>query len=175
MNTIIIREPVLEDKNNFTAAMQRSQVLHHPWVKAPQTSQEFDEYLQRCQQDNHKGFLVCDLAGNIVGVFNLNEIVYGSFQSTYLGFYAVADYAGHGHMSAGLKLVLQTVFKDMQLHRLEANIQPNNIRSINLIKNNSFRKEGFSTNYLKINDVWRDHERWAITLEDFEQTKNSDD
>jgi RimJ/RimL family protein N-acetyltransferase len=72
-------------------------------------------------------------------------------------------------MSSGLKLVLNEFFNEMKLHRLEANIQPENIRSINLVKNNGFRKEGYSPCYLKINNEWRDHERWAITLEDFNQ------
>ena len=70
-------------------------------------------------------------------------------------------------MSAGLKLVLKKAFEELDLHRLEANIQPDNFRSINLVKNNGFKKEGFSPRYLKINGEWRDHERWAITHEDF--------
>jgi RimJ/RimL family protein N-acetyltransferase len=162
-----IREPTLEDEANFLAAMLCSQVLHHPWVTAPQTPQEFRSYMQRYQQANQKSFLVCDQPGNIAGVFNVNEIVRGFFQSAYLGFYAVEDYAGKGYMSVGLALVLKKVFTEMNLHRLEANIQPENFRSINLVKNNGFRKEGYSTHYLKINGVWRDHERWAITFEDF--------
>jgi len=32
MSNIIIREPKIEDKEVFLAAMQRSQSLHHPWV-----------------------------------------------------------------------------------------------------------------------------------------------
>ena len=167
MNTLIIREPTLEDKDAFIAAMQRSQVLHHPWVKAPETPQEFSDYFQRYQQDNQKSFLVCDKSGSIAGVFNISEIVRGLFQNAYLGFYAVTDYDGQGYMSSGLKLLLKEVFKEMGLHRLEANIQPENIRSINLIKNNGFRKEGYSPRYLKIDGEWRDHERWAITYEDW--------
>ena len=60
MDTIIIREPRLEDKDAFIAAMQRSQDLHRPWVKSPQTPQEFGDYFQRYQQQNQKSFLVCD-------------------------------------------------------------------------------------------------------------------
>lgn len=70
-------------------------------------------------------------------------------------------------MSAGLKLVLRHFFEEMKLHRLEANIQPENKRSIQLVKNNGFRYEGFSPRYLKINNEWRGHEHWAITAEDY--------
>ena len=166
-----IREPRPEDKEAFLQAMQRSQALHHPWVQSPQTSQAFDDYLQRMQQANQKSFLLCDASNQMVGVCHINEIVRGVFQSAYLGFYAIADYAGQGYMSAGLKLVLHHVFEDMALHRLEANIQPDNARSIALVKNNGFRYEGFSPRYLKVNGEWRGHEHWVMTYEDFIQDR----
>lgn len=166
---ILIREPRIEDEIAFIAAMQNSQLLHTPWVTAPKTSQAFHEYLQRSQQNNQKSFFACDASNNIMGVFNVSEIVRGFFQNAYLGFYAVSDYAGKGYMSAGLKLVLKSVFTDLKLHRLEANIQPGNSRSISFVKNNGFRKEGYSPRYLNINNTWCDHERWAITYEDWQE------
>jgi RimJ/RimL family protein N-acetyltransferase len=167
MINVSIREPVAKDQEAFIVAMQRSQSLHQPWVKAPITPQEFNEYLLRSQLPNQKSFLVYDNLENMVGVFNVNEIVRGFFQNAYLGFYAVADYSGKGYMSAGLKLVLEVIFKEMNLHRIEANIQPANTPSIQLVESNGFRYEGFSLRYLQINDEWCDHERWAITVEDF--------
>jgi len=166
MNDIFVREPTLEDEAAFLAAMHRSLSLHSSWIKSPQTAKDFSEYFKRYQQSNQKSFLVF-YGNNIVGVFDITEIVRGPFQSAYLGFYAVADYAGQGHMSAGLKIVLKKAFEEMALHRLEANIQPENVKSIRLVKNNGFRKEGFSPRYLKVSNEWRDHERWAITVEDF--------
>ena len=44
MTNVFIREPKIEDKEAFISAMQASQSLHHLWVKAPTTPQEFDEY-----------------------------------------------------------------------------------------------------------------------------------
>lgn len=102
----------------------------------------------------------------------MNEIVRGLFLSAYLGFYATADYAGKGYMSEGLNLVLKKAFTEINLHRLEANIQPNNTRSILLVQSKHFRQEGYSQRYLKINGEWRDHERWAITYEDWMELNN---
>ena len=59
-----------------------------------------------------------------------SEIVRGLFQSAYLGFYVVADYTSQGYMTAGLKWVLAKIFKELALHRLEANIQSENSCSI---------------------------------------------
>jgi len=102
---------------------------------------------------------VCNDKENIVGVFNVSEIVRGLFQNAYLGFYVVADFSGKGYyMSSGLKLVLGKIFNKLKLHRIEANIQPDNIQSIQLIKKNGVRYEGFSPRYLKIDNEWRGHE-----------------
>jgi ribosomal-protein-alanine N-acetyltransferase len=70
-------------------------------------------------------------------------------------------------MREGLELLLRHAFRTLGLHRLEANIQPENAASIALVSGAGFRLEGFSPRYLKIGGRWRDHERWAITVEDW--------
>jgi [ribosomal protein S5]-alanine N-acetyltransferase len=55
----------------------------------------------------------------------------------------------------------------MKLHRLEANIQPSNTRSIRLVKRLGFRREGHSPRYLKVAGRWRDHQRWAMVSENW--------
>jgi ribosomal-protein-alanine N-acetyltransferase len=65
-------------------------------------------------------------------------------------------------MTEGLTLVTRHAFRELKLHRLEANIQPANIASIALVKRCGFSREGYSPDYLKIRGRWRDHERWAL-------------
>jgi len=103
----------------------------------------------------------------IAGVININNIVRGSFLSASLGYYAGAPFAGQGLMREGLELVKGYAFYTLGLHRLEANIQPGNERSIRLVESLGFECEGYSPRFLMINGRWRDHERWALLLEDW--------
>lgn len=64
---------------------------------------------------------------------NINEIVKGVFQSGYLGFYAFKKCSGQGIMTEGLSLILDVYFKTLNLHRLEANIQPANSNKYRLL------------------------------------------
>lgn len=66
-------------------------------------------------------------------------------------------------MRHGLQLVLHEAFQTLNLHRLEANIQPENSPSIYLVAGAGFVKEGFSRQYLRVGGKeWKDHERRAI-------------
>jgi RimJ/RimL family protein N-acetyltransferase len=158
--------PTPRHEHDFLGAVVRSRRLHGAWVTAPTSAAEYRLYLKERQGPRHFKYFVCDEVGQICGVMNLSEVVRGCFQSAYLGYYALAPHAGKGFMSAGLSLVLDRAFGDLALHRLEANIQPKNLRSIELVRRAGFRCEGLSPRYLKIAGRWRDHERWAITAED---------
>ena len=122
----------------------------------------FSNYLKRVQREDHAGLLVIDRASNaIAGCFNINNIVRGSLLSASLGYYVTAHFAGRGYMREGLRLVVEHAFSHLGLHRLEANIQPENTRSIELVKRCGFAKEGVSPRFLFLDGAWRDHERWT--------------
>ena len=126
------------------------------------------DYLRRVKKANQANFfVVLDHTGEIAGVINVGDIVRGYFQSAYLGYYAFIPFAGCGYMRQGLHKVITHAFRELKLHRLEANIQPDNERSIALIRGLGFRREGVSPRYLKVCGRWKDHERWAILSEEW--------
>jgi ribosomal-protein-alanine N-acetyltransferase len=141
--------------------------LHGSLVSPPSTRARFRAYLARTEQPNFLAHLVCLPNGELAGVINVSELVRGNFCSAYLGYYAFDPHAGRGFMLAGLRLVIARAFRRHRLHRLEANIQPRNERSIALVMGLGFRREGLSPRYLKIAGRWRDHERFAITREEW--------
>ncbi|WP_233583652.1 GNAT family N-acetyltransferase [Micromonospora sp. CV4] len=159
-----IRRPRPTDRDEFVAAARRSRDLHHPWLAAPDSPEEYDRYLSRIRRRDSSGYLICDRAsGDIAGYVTISGIVLGALRGGYLGYAAFQPYSGTGHASAGLALVIDHAFGVLGLHRLEANIQPGNEPSLRVARKLGFRLEGFSPDYLFIDGAWRDHERWAIT------------
>ena len=163
-----LKEPSAPDEAGFLEAAHRSRTFLRRWAAPPSTSDAYRAYLERLTKPAHEArFVVLRESGELVGVINVNEIVRGSFHSAYLGYYAFVPHVGHGYMTEGLALALRWVFGDLRLHRVEANIQPGNEPSRALVRRLGFRCEGLSPRYLKIAGRWRDHERWALTVEDW--------
>lgn len=157
---VLFRPVTAADEAAFVAAARASRRLHRPWVTAPLDTEAFARHLARFDGDLHHGFVVvADDA--LAGAIHLTNIVRGAFCSGYLGYYAFAGFEGRGLMTAGLNAVVRHAFRDLGLHRVEANIQPGNAASLALARRCGFQREGYSPKYLKIGGRWRDHERWA--------------
>jgi ribosomal-protein-alanine N-acetyltransferase len=160
---IYLRAPAAADEAAFVALVRASRALHRPWLAAPDRPEKFRAWLERVSQPVHASFLVCRRADDaIVGVVNLSNIVLGLFRSGYLSYYAFAGFEGQGYLREGVQAAIRHAFGTLKLHRLEANIQPGNTRSLALVRACGFSQEGFSPRYLKIGGRWRDHERWAL-------------
>jgi ribosomal-protein-alanine N-acetyltransferase len=163
---IYLRPPALTDQWEFLMSVRASRALHHPWVAPPATAERFRVYIERMQAPGNRCYLVCEREGDrIAGVVNVTNMILGAFRSGYLGYYAFAGFERKGLMREGLQAVTRQAFSRLKLHRLEANIQPENAASIALARSCGFSQEGFSPRYLKIGGRWRDHERWAILLD----------
>ena len=158
-----LQNPAEADGAEVTRLMRESRHFHHPWVSAPCDMPAWRRYLARLERDNEAGFLIRRRFDDaLCGIANLNIITYEALCSAYLSYYAVAGLAGQGYMKEGLQLVIRHAFGTLDLHRLEANIQPGNENSVRLVESLGFECEGYSPRFLRINGRWRDHERWAL-------------
>lgn len=165
---VVLEPPSKARQDEFLSLVEKSVRLHGPWISPPSTPTAYLAYLDRCQADNFQGFFVCDgVDGSLSGVVNFSEIVRGCFENAYGGFYGFAPTARRGLMRAGLTRALDLAFTELALHRVEANVQPGNARSLSMIRALGFRNEGYSPSYLKIRGKWRDHERWALLAEEW--------
>jgi ribosomal-protein-alanine N-acetyltransferase len=147
-------------------------------VQPPGTPAAFSAYVKRYRSTDEAarnvGFLVVRNDDDaLAGVINFSEIVRGVFQSAYVGYYAFVPLAARGYMAEGFAIGLDFAFSELRLHRVEANVQPANDRSIALVERLGFTREGYSRRYVKIGGQWRDHLRYAILAEDWARRRAS--
>ena len=139
----------------------------------------------RAQSEAHRTFIVraLDAEGShgLVGRINVTNVVRGRFLSATLGYDAYDPYVGRGLFGEGLRLVVDIALRaaddgGMGLHRVEANVQPANVRSAGVLRSLGFRHEGEAPRMLYLpargtdadsSPAWRDHERYAVTREEW--------
>lgn len=159
---ITLARGALTDRAELIRANQDSRAHHLPWVEPFIDDAGFDAWFARALTGPNVGLVAREITSTrIVGVVNISDIVFGAFHSAYLGYYGMAWCAGQGLMTEAVGLAVRFAFDALGLHRVEANIQPGNTRSIALVRRLGFTREGFSPRYLHIAGDWRDHERWA--------------
>jgi ribosomal-protein-alanine N-acetyltransferase len=106
------------------------------------------------------------LNGSLAGQVTVSNVVRGAFQSASVGYWVDHAAAGRGVMPTALAMVVDHCFTAVGLHRIEANIRPENGPSLRVMRKLGFREEGLHPRFLYIDGGWRDHLCFALTAED---------
>lgn len=97
------------------------------------------------------------LEENLIGKIKISNIVYGVFKSGIVGYSIDKEYQGRGYIKEALSLIIKYTKEELDLHRLEASVLVDNLRSKSVLISNGFKEIGINENYLFINGAWRDH------------------
>jgi ribosomal-protein-alanine N-acetyltransferase len=106
-----------------------------------------------------------------LGQIHFSQIVRRAFCNAMLGYAIDAAHEGRGLMREALAAALGDAFSArVGLHRVQANVRPENTRSLILLERLGFEREGLAREYLFIDGAWRDHvmtakrnPRWPAT------------
>jgi ribosomal-protein-alanine N-acetyltransferase len=104
--------------------------------------------------------------GRLAGQVTVDNVVRGALRSGHLGYWVDSAVAGRGVASLAVALVCDHAFGPGGLHRLQADIRPENRPSRRLVERLGFRQEGLLRSYLDIDGAWRDHLVYALLAED---------
>ena len=106
--------------------------------------------------------------GVALGQIHFTQIARRGFQNAMLGYAIDVAHEGRGLMREALQAALADAFGPrVRLHRVQANVRPENIRSLALLSRLGFEREGLAREYLFIDGAWRDHVMTALRNPDW--------
>ncbi len=104
--------------------------------------------------------------GEVVGQLSVSEISGGALQSSQIGYWVSQHVAGRGIATTAVALVIDHLFTELQLHRVEICIRPENGPSLRVVEKLGLRHEGRRPAYIHIDGAWRDHESFIALREE---------
>lgn len=143
MNSYVFRSPRLgfravEPSLSAPAAAfyRRNRAAFAPFDPVPE-EEFFTEPGQRARLELERSWAECDRAyrfllvqprhpGKVVGMLGFNEIVRGAFQSCFLSYKIDRTLWNRGYGSEAIRYATAWAFRNLGLHRVEANIMPRN-------------------------------------------------
>jgi len=168
---VYVRAPELRDYTDWADLREASRAFLTPWEPTwaqDETSRGSFRYkLRRYTEDARDDrayalFVFREEDDELVGGVTLSNIRRGVAQTASMGYWAGQAYAGRGYITAAVRAVLRYGFEDLDLHRIEAACQPDNMASRRVLAKAGFTQEGAAAAYLKINGAWRDHLLFGI-------------
>lgn len=175
-----VRPLRLRDAAAWVELRRRNRAWLEPWegrsAAAPEvgwddrhTAGVFWTMLRASRREARAGrllpFAVTD-DGVLVGQISVSTVVRGAADSASVGYWVDERVAGRGVVPIALALVLDHCFAVVGLHRVEADIRPDNAASLRVVQKLGLREEGLRRHLLFIDGAWRDHLGFALLRED---------
>ena len=89
-----------------------------------------------------------------------------------IGYALLPEYWGKGYMTETLKTILKFGFEELNLHSIEANINPKNDNSRQLLNRIGFKKEAYFKENYYFDGKFIDSEIYSLLESDFNQSQN---
>ncbi|MBH21349.1 MAG: 30S ribosomal protein S5 alanine N-acetyltransferase [Rhodobiaceae bacterium] len=179
---IYLRPPSLLDYNKWRLIREESRNFLTPWEPTWQTGEHtlkryirlITIYSRRRRSDSQYSFFIFDKNDQLLGGINVFNIKRGISQSCTIGYWIGKKYSNKGYMTKALSILIVYLFNQYRVNRIEAACLPSNNTSIKLLLRLGFSKEGYATDYLRINGRWEDHLLFAITKKKYDLDKIND-
>jgi [ribosomal protein S5]-alanine N-acetyltransferase len=175
-NGLLLRAPQMSDFLQWAHLRDYSREYLTPWEPIwpsdDLTRSGFRRRLRRYAEDvaadrSYPFIIFRELDGAMIGGITLANVRRGIVQAGTIGYWVGQPHAHRGYMTAALRVLLPTLFGELNLHRVEAACIPSNAPSIRVLEKCGFSREGLARRYLCINGVWQDHLLFGLLHEDF--------
>ncbi|MCX7309432.1 MAG: GNAT family protein [Afipia sp.] len=172
---LLLRAPAMSDFPQWSELRERSRTFLTPWepiwpsddLTRSGFRRRLRRYTEDIAEDRAYPFVVVREDDNaIVGGVTLANVRRGIVQAGTIGYWIGQPFVGKGYMTSALRVLLPTLFGELNLHRVEAACIPSNLASVKVLEKCGFAREGLARRYLCINGVWQDHYLYGLLDED---------
>lgn len=112
----------------------------------------------------HARFFLFDerFPDDIIGCISFYSIIRGDFLHCKTGYKIDEEYRHMGYGTKMLSLGTRIAVQDMELHRVEAFVLPENTPSIRMLERCGYELEGLAREYVRLRGQWTDHYRYVF-------------
>ena len=104
-------------------------------------------------------------SGTFVGLAGLS-LSYDKFKLGEIYYKLLPDHLGIGYATEVSKALIKSGFEDFKLHKVEAGVATENLKSIRVLEKSGMTREGLRRKILPIRGEWKDNYHYAIVEDD---------
>lgn len=163
---LTLRKTTFSDKEEiFAYRSDKKTNQFQGWI--PDTLEDVSEFIGKISRTfNIPGswfqfVIIENSSGKLIGDLGVHFLEEGSKQAE-LGCTLNKNFQGYGYANEALTSAINSLFADLDLHRIFASIDPKNIASIKMMEKLGFRKEAHFKESLFLNGKWVDDVVYAI-------------
>lgn len=101
----------------------------------------------------------------IIGTISLSNIFPFPYSCATIGYKFDKNHRKNGYASEAICCIINALFRESFIRRIEAYVMPRNTASIHLLERIGFTNEGLCHKYVSINGIYEDHYRYSIIKE----------
>ena len=109
----------------------------------------------------------------LLGRVSLHSLQWGIPRSAAISYWLSEESCGNGFATEAAASMISFAFEEMRLHRIYADVVPENKPSIAICQKLGFRHEGLSKKVLFLNGHWQDSIRFALLEEEYDRLAES--
>jgi [ribosomal protein S5]-alanine N-acetyltransferase len=157
---LVLRRMELEDADEILFLRSNERVMQYIDRRKAKTREEATEFIHMIQnlQKNNVSVLwaICLHPGKkLIGTICIWNIDAENYRGE-VGYVLHPDYYGKGIMHEAMQKVLNYGFHDLQLHAIEAHVNPANSDSIKLLERNNFVREAYFKDHYYFEGIFKD-------------------
>lgn len=161
------------DRPEWEGLRRRNQQWLGPWEStvpgAAEAALPFGRLRRGLDRAAREGAIlpfVIDVEGRIVGQVQLFDVLWGARRSGWAGYWLVQEATGRGFATWAVAALVDHALLDVQLHRVEVAIRPENAASLRVVERLGLPEEGRQRGVMHVDGAWRDHRTFAVLAED---------